>query len=101
MPVTMIRVKRVGNSIFEDLKKIGFVQVNVVSFCIEGAMALVHRDFGTKKSTDLVVSNEKDAESLIDVLKKHGMYLSHHMAENMASANLISSEHHNCDVVKK
>jgi hypothetical protein len=100
MKSIMIRVKRLGKSIAEDLKSIGFVQVNVISFCIEKSIAVIHQDFGTKDSTDLVVSTEKEAEKIIKVLKKNGMYISHHVAQNDAAERFMKVEGKRCEMVK-
>jgi hypothetical protein len=99
MNLIIIRAKRLGKSIAEDLKMIGFVQVNVISFCIDKSIVMIHQDFGTKDSIDLVVSTEKEAERIIDILKKNGMYISHHVAQNDATDRFMKIEGKRCDLV--
>jgi hypothetical protein len=99
MTVTIIRIRRFSDSVMDDLRRLGFVQINVVSFCYGTSMAVVHNNFGTKDSTDLIVSNADDAKILIDVFKANDMYISHHIAENPASDRFISSERGKCEIM--
>nr|MDO8110342.1 hypothetical protein [Candidatus Sigynarchaeota archaeon] len=100
MTVMMIRVKKKGNSIIADLKRLGFIQVNVISYCHDSAMAVVHGELRAKDSSDLIVTNLKDAKPIIKMLKNAGMYLSHHEAENPASGNFIEIERPKCKKVR-
>lgn len=100
MTVMMIRVKKVGDSVVSDLKDLGFTQVNVISYCYGKAMAVVHNDFGTRDSTDLIVTNMNDAKAVIAVLEKSGMYLSSNEAENPSSGNFIEIERPKCELVR-
>jgi len=87
-----IRVKRHKKTILEDLKSAGFTQINVLLFCYEKSIAVIHQNFGIKDSTDLVVSNENDAKIIIEVLKKNDLYLLHHVIKNEATEEFIKKE---------
>lgn len=96
MTVVMIRVKRRGKYIIDDLRILGFTQVTPISFCHGETMVVAHDNFGTKDSTDLIVANIEDSDEIIRILKDDGLYISHHLAENIASDKFITSERGKC-----
>lgn len=96
MTVMMIRVKRIGKSIIDDLESVGLTRIDEMSFCYNGEMIIIHQNFGTKSSTDLVVSNIKNSYNIIKKLQENGMYLSSHIAENLASGDFINHNSKKC-----
>ena len=100
MTVMMIRVKRRRASIVDDLLQLGFKQVTPISFCHGVVMVMAHDNFGTKDSTDLIISSTDDADGIIRLLKDDGLYISHHLADNTASDRFILMEHRKCGLLR-